>query len=403
MTTPNSDSAALAPNVFRCLWQEAVRANPLYVISAALLAYAVAQLMTEIDPQIGKLGDVSVILAILHVYEIAVLCVATVVLKKRVGAGLDMHGLLIVAALYLGVTFIALDELIAVRPWLGALLVPVALGLAALKLKWYAGLPGVYLPAKYRHAALAILGAHALAPVLNSRDLFPDMNPHVMQGIAWLLGWLSYLLVLRLICTESGSGAGDWDPAEPRIVSAPGDPLATRACGALAVCIAAATSLTHILISDWIADHSFDIARLYPGAAMLAAAIVLLRWRCHRVFGVFEALLTALPFWMLQVLWRKVADDDNPWRAEMLAAPAAQICAASIAFYIALARGTGNRNFYAGLFGPAAAPATTLAWRSQGSIPHFRALATAFMGFATLGLGMLISLYREKLLGKAKE
>ena len=140
MYTPTVDAGReVSPDgIVRWLLREAVRANPLYVISAALLAYALQQLMIEIDPQIGKLGGVIASQMMLHAYEFAVLLVATVVLKQRTRAGLDMHGLLIVGALYMGVTFIALDELVAIRPHMG--MIVASIGLAAVAVN----LPGMH-------------------------------------------------------------------------------------------------------------------------------------------------------------------------------------------------------------------------------------------------------------------
>ncbi|MCY3023720.1 MAG: hypothetical protein NTW87_32470 [Planctomycetota bacterium] len=40
----------------------------------------------------------------------------------------------------------------------------------------------------------------------------------------------------------------------------------------------------------------------------------------------------------------------------------------------------------------------TACWHSRGTIPHFRALASAALGFVLLTAGTLLSLYREKLL-----
>src|SRR5436190_24017620 len=83
----------------RWVLRECVRANPFYVISAALLSYGVLQLNTEIDPRVGKAGGIVAGLVLLHVYEIAILIAATVVLRRRTRGGRDMHGLMLVAGL----------------------------------------------------------------------------------------------------------------------------------------------------------------------------------------------------------------------------------------------------------------------------------------------------------------
>jgi len=127
--------------LLRWLLRECIRANPLYVISAAVLSYGVLKLSEEIDPQIGKTGGITLVLLLLNIYELALLLAATVVLKHRQGeGGRDLHGLTLAAALFLGGSLLALDDLIAICPWLGWLLIPAAMLLAASKLAWYARL-----------------------------------------------------------------------------------------------------------------------------------------------------------------------------------------------------------------------------------------------------------------------
>lgn len=387
---------------WRWLAHEAVRANPLYVISAALLAYAIQQLMEELDPQIGKVREILQIVALLHIYEIAVLIVATVVLKRRARAGLDMHGLLIVAALFLGASFIALDELTMIRPWLGAALIAATLALAAIKLAWYARLPGVLLPWRYRAVVLAILGAHALSPLLGARQITHPLTPAAAQGLAWLAGWVSLLPVLYLIIVECRTQRTKGDPQSQDLPAEPIpqyiDPLGTRLCCAWAVGVAALMGVTHLFVSDWIHDYPSETARVYPAAAILAAAIVLLRWRLWHAFGFFDAALAIAPLWMLQELTRQFAVSGIISNAEVLLTPWVQLCAASFILYIALARGTGCKQFYAGLAGPVLAPAYVAGWKWRNNLPHFRALVTAGLGFAALVGGMILSLNRERLL-----
>ncbi len=386
---------------FRWLLREAVRANPMYVISAALVAYAIEQLMTDLDPQIGKLAGIVTVLGLLHLYEIAALVVATIVLKRRTRGGLDMHGLLIVAALYLGATFIALDELIAIRPTLGLILVPLSLLAAAFKLYWYSRLPGVFFPARFRNVMLVLLGAHSLSPLVNSGALLRGVDPVVSQGYAWLVGWCAFLWVLHLICTETGVRTAS--PSSLRSDDAlPPDPLATRNCGIFAVTIASATSLTHLLVSDWIFDRTYDFARLYPLLIIAAASFVLIRWRNHRAFGFFESALALAPCCFVQYLWREFVVSGQSFNLVTALSPAGQVWAAAIAFYIVLAQGTGNRAFYAGITSSAIVPIWVPLWKQRSGIPYFRALLTAGLGFVSLALGLIVSLYREAWLKKLK-
>lgn len=389
----NSPAAPHSGGLLRWLLHEAVRANPLYVISAALLAYAVREFMVEIDPQIGKLGGVIESLVLLHVYEIAVLVVATVVLKRRARGGLDMHGLLIVAAIYMGVTYIALDELVTIRPWLGLAVAVAGLAATAIKLAWYARLPGVCLSARYRWVVLLVLGAHELSPILNSREISEALPPVVAQGLGWMAGWISLSSILWLIHVETLGG-----PSHAENTPIPDDPLATRMCGAWAVCLAATAGITHIFVSDWIFDRTTDNARIAPAAMVLAAAIVLLRWRKNCIFGFFDGIVVAAPILIIEEIWRALAADEIRLSWEFLLSSAMQVRFASAVFYCALARGTGRALFYTGLGGPLLVPYCVTAWRSRESTPHFRAMLATCLGFASLALGMLVSLFREKLL-----
>ncbi|HLX61486.1 MAG TPA: hypothetical protein VKX17_09410 [Planctomycetota bacterium] len=410
--------------LFRWLLREAVRANPLYVISAALLAYAIQQLMEELDAQVGRLRDVLTILALLHVYECAVLIVATVVLKRRARGGLDMHGLMIVAALFLGASFIALDELAMIAPLLGLALTAATLILAALKAWWYAQLPGVWLPLRYRGAMLAILGAHALSVLLGSREIvYASFLPHA-QNVAWLCGWAALAWVLWLVAKECAARgpspaaiaaeieAPAVDTAEPerpfgdaaaldvqgRMQQEPIDPLATRMCGVWAVSAAAAMGVTHLFVSDWILERPIDVLHAYPALSIVAAALVLLRRRMRCAFGFFDASLSAVPAVLLGELYIRTAAPDFSFQWNSLLSAATQLRAAAILACVVLAHCTGWMYFYAGLVAPLGEPAALAAWRTRGEIAHFRAWLTAALGFAVLIAGMLVSLYRERLL-----
>jgi hypothetical protein len=77
---------------------------------------------------------------------------------------------------------------------------------------------------------------------------------------------------------------------------------------------------------------------------------------------------------------------------------AAQVWLAAVAFYVGLAWTTGRRTFYAGLLGPVVAPSWALLSRARASTPLVRALASAGLGFLCMIAGVVVSLYRERLL-----
>jgi len=381
----------------RWVLRECVRANPFYVISAALLGYGVTQLNTEIDPQIGKAGGIILSLALLHIYELAVLITATIVLRRRSGGGRDLHGLTLVAGLFLGGSFLVLDELIAIWPWLGFVLVPAALMLGAWKLSRYAHLPGIYLPRLYRTVMLLVIGAHSISALLGSPDVGMLIGAKAVQNLAWFLGWLSLIPVLYTVDRFNR------DRIEPRTMHkdpSESDPLLMHRCGGLGISLAIATGMAHLHGSDWVFDRPDNPALLLPALTMLAACMLLLRWRAAPSFGFINFLLASLPAILVQWIWTEHSPYDGAWDLATLTGPATQLLLASLVFYLMLAWTTQRKVFYSGLGAALAAPVWTYAWRVRNGIPHYRALANILAGFFLLAMGMIVSLFRDKLLAR---
>lgn len=383
---------------WKWILRECVRANPFYVISAALLAYGVMQLNVELDPQIGKAGGIVIGLVLLHLYELCVMGVATVVLKRRTCGGRDLHGLMLVASLFLGGSFLALDELIAIWPWLGMILVPSAVLLAAAKLAWYARLPGMLLPLSYRCLALAIIAAHSVSPLLGSPEVKLAIGLETAQSLGWFAGWLSLLGILWLIPREMPRFREETSTPELAEAQAALDPLVKRRCGGLLIAMAIATGMLHLAGSDWVFDRPADNRLYYPALTILGAGIMMLRWRGGQAMDRLNSMLAVAPAVALQWVWQRLARADANWDMALLFGPAVQSCIASVIFYTALARVTRRSEFYLGLAGTVAAPIWPLAWRTRNSVPHFRAYVSVGMGFVSLIAGMCVSLYRERLL-----
>ena len=378
----------------RWVLRECVRANPLYVFSAALLAYSVLQLNTEIDPQIGKLSGIVISLVLLHLYEFAVLAAATVVLTRRTGGGGDLHGLMLVAGLFLGGSFLALDELAAISPTYGLILVPAGLLLAAFKAELYSRLPGIYLPRWSTLAVLVVIAGHSISTLLGSKAVEERIGIDGAQRLAWFCGWVSLLPILPLIWFESrraklrtARGEGE-TPAS--------DPLTTPRCMAGALLMALGTGLAHLIASDWVFDRTPQRLLHWPEIAVFTTAWLLLRWHRAPRFSFWNCALFAFPALAIQWIWPGDTTSEAAGRLAWLLCPAFQFWTASVAIYLALAQFTGRKICYAGLLGPALPPVQ--AWLTRWRIPHVRALVSAVLGFAALLAGTLVSLNRERIL-----
>ncbi len=374
-----------------CRWvlRECVRANPLYVISAAFLAYGVTQLNSEIDPQVGKAGGIIAGLSLMHAYEIAVLGVAIFILRRRSGGGRDLHGMMLVAGLFMGGSFIVLDELVAIWPWLGYVLIPATLALATFKLAVYSRLPGIALPRSYRGVALLILGAHSVSSLLGTQSLKMALGLPILQGLGWMDGWASLLSILWLAWRES---------RVPVQVSPGTDILMTRWCGIWFVFLAAVSGLIHLVATDWIFDRTWHIENFYAPATVLLSVFILLRFQRAGLADFWIWSLGLLQAAGLQWLWQEHSREGCIWNAELFFGAANQACFATLAATLLLVRYTGKLEFLYGLAGAVGAPSWAWVSKSRSMIPHFRAFVSSAIGFALLLGGMIVSLYRDRLL-----
>jgi len=131
---------------------------------------------------------------------------------------------------------------------------------------------------------------------------------------------------------------------------------------------------------------------------VLSASIILLRWKRGCSFGTFDGLLATVPFLIVEELWRALPSNGQRWDWAFVLGVAMQVRMASVVFYCALALGTRCSRFYAGLAAPFAVPFMIYGWREREIIPNFRAVAAACLGFVTLAMGMVVSLFRERLM-----
>lgn len=378
--------------LMRWMLRECVRANPLYVISAALTGYGILKLNEDIDPQIGKTGGILAVLLLINLYEYTVLAVATIVLKHRqTEGGRDLHGLMLVAALFLGGALLALDELIVLYPSFGWIIILTALILIYGKMSWYASLPGVYLPRRFRWVLLLILASHALSALLGDRQLVAGMDETTVQNLGWLPGWSSLIGVLWLIWHEHAMPV-------PEQSGRFADPLQTRWCGAWAIIVSTFMGIAHLFASDWVFDRPVDPVRILPSITILCACVMLLFW-FHGWRCTYKAqLLWAAPALALEWIWWACPIWKQPFKIDILVSTTSQMFLAVGLTYVAMAWATRQRAFYLGLLALVAGPAEVLFDRARQSTPHFRALLSTVLGFIVLILGMLMSLFRRRLL-----
>ena len=149
-----------------------------------------------------------------------------------------------------------------------------------------------------------------------------------------------------------------------------------------------------MIASDWVLDWPFEWTRLFPMGVLAIEFVVLLRWMFQRAVAWADVYLAAFP---LVALWA-AADDvaGMTWNAAGVLGPRVQLWAASVIFFVTLARLTGAAIFYAGTAPVLLAPLGVAGWKSRFLIPHVRVWASAVCGFALLGLGMIVSIYRER-------
>lgn len=385
----------------RWFLRECVRANPFYVFSAATLSYGVLQLNAEVDPQVGKLRGIVTALLLLHVYEFCLLIAATIVLRRRgEEGGRDLHGLTIVATLFLGGSLVALDELIALYnrdAGMVCALIAGTLVLAGLKLMVYARQPGVYLPLRHRAGALLVLTAHSVSALLGLETLRDSWGVGVTQGLSWLCGWLSFVVVFALVTLEGRTPEIKEVPREVMSldeVAAPKpvvDALQTGWSGAWLIALSMGLGIVHLFSADWVFDRSTEFARVLPAAVQLAAIVMLLRWQRRRAMTVRSFALCVAPVALAHLYGATHSPQFNAGPLMMFAGLTVQLGLSAAVFYVALAISTRNPMYLTGLAGLVAAPVVLL-WQ------RFRAVASIGLGFVLLGAGVVLSLHRQRLL-----
>jgi len=377
------------------LLRECVRANPLYVISASLFGWGVLELSRSLDPRVWDVASVCAVAALIHVYEICLLAVATVVLMKRREGGRDMHGLLIVAALFLSGGMIALDEMINLWPGYAPAWIAGALILAFLKLEWYGRLPGLHVPPRYRRTALAVLAAHCVPALLASEPFASRLSVAQQAGLGWLAGWASLAGVFVLLALELRRDYARlkdfsiWDVTEAQLVR-------THVPGVWLLVLTSVLGLVHAYVTDWIFDRPLQAHWALPAFSLAVAMWLLTRFTFRPSWNIFNLALAVAPAavtiwaWSAPRSWR-TDFDDGTW----LGLGVQLAWAASLA-YLGLAWATRRKVFLLGLIGSAGAPL----WLPVKYFVLRQARSTVLIttGFLTLFGGMLLSLYRERLL-----
>jgi hypothetical protein len=377
------------------LLRECVRANPLYVISACLFGWGVLELSRTLDPAVWDVAPVCAVAALIHVYELCLLAVATVVLMKRREGGRDMHGLLIVAALFLSGGLIALDEMINLWPGYAPAWIAGALVLAFVKLEWYGRLPGFHMPPHYRRTALAVLAAHCVPALLASEPFASQLSVAQRAGLGWLAGWASLVAVFMLLALELRRDYARlkdfnlWDLTEAQVIR-------THVPGVWLLVLTSVLGLLHAYVTDWIFDRPMQAHWALPALSLAAAMWLLTRFTFRPYWNFFNLALAVAPAaaamwaWSATRSWRTEFDNSG-W----LTLGVQLTMAASLA-YLGLAWATRRKVFLLGLLGTAGGPV----WLPVKAflLKQTRSTVLISTGFLTLFGGMLLSLYRERLL-----
>ncbi len=404
--------------LLRWLLRECVRANPLYVISALLIMYGLFELNHEIDQKGWQTGAHLSAYALLQFYEASLLVVATVVLRRRrkTVPGMDCHGLMIVVAIFLSGSFLAQDELVAQGLGWSALLVPLSLVLAWAKITWYARLPGIYLPLPFQRALLAVIMAHTLGSLWGLLEITALRKAYSMQSLAWLLGWLSLMVIFFLIhygyasrtaSQRANSHSNNLDGETRRRASGPGfenrvhpDPLTLPRCGFTAIGIATVLGMAHLVACDWVFDRPLAAEFCAPALVILAASFALHRHRTGRGWSKLSMYGRVAPAMIVEIIWW----NHPPWASEnhlaAVMSPASQVGLAATLAYTGLAWSTRRWSFLWGLSAPVTAPVWSGLANWKNRIPFFASIVSVAIGFTALFFGMLVSIYRDLLLKK---
>jgi hypothetical protein len=313
-----------------------------------------------------------------------------VLTHRKARGGRDLHGLTLVAILFLSGSFLALDELVVLWPGMGPYLVPLAVAWAALKMKFYSTLPGMNLPARYRWTITALLAGSSLSPLLGDLKLRELLGTETARNIGWMGGWVSCLACATLVFTERDAAVQHGKRGRPYAFDTI-EVLQTRWCGGWAVLITLVLGCLHLIASDWIFDRKSDYQLFVPMIIAAAAAFQLREWFLGTRVTSMRIIKFAIPSVLSVWLW---FHGNNSLTGDVFT-PAAQILFASAAFYLAMAWGTGRREFYIGLAGPLLALPAKWAWVSRA-----KAFIAIVGGFVLLGLGVAASLLRDKLLSR---
>ncbi|HYF49715.1 MAG TPA: hypothetical protein VEJ63_09935 [Planctomycetota bacterium] len=377
------------------LLRECVRANPLYVISAMLLMYGLVQLNTALAAPAGAVDLSLLIFGLLHAYEVAVLAAATVVLQRRqLRGGRDLHGMAMVAVIFLGGSFLALDELITIWPEHGAMMLGAVLLWTAVKLRWYAALPGIVLSRVYRWAILVILAGHSVSSLLGDESTVKALGGiEAARNLGWLCGWISTFAAVLLVYVErEAATAHAWRGFPFDFTTT--DVLQTLWCGGWGVLFAWALGVLHLFGSDWVFDRGFNRMLVLPEAIAVLCALMLRWWFFRKRVTFWRFIMFAAPSLLSAWVWVKFAQRPQPLDAGIWLTPVLQIAFCAAAFYLALAAATRRLEFCAGLVLPVMTPAVLMLW---GRV-WWRAVLTVAGGFLALGAGVVLSLCRDRLL-----
>jgi len=375
--------------------RECVRANPLYVISALLFGWGVLELSRSLDPKVWDAVGVCAVAGLIHVYEICLLGVATVVLIKRREGGRDMHGLLIVAALFLSGGLIALDEMSNLWPGYAPVWISAALMLAFIKLEWYGRLPGFHMPPRYRRMALAVLAAHCVPALLASEPFSLHLTVAQRATFGWLTGWASLVGVFVLLALELRRDYARlkefslWDLTEAELVR-------THVPGVWLLMLTCSLGLVHAYVTDWIFDRPIQAHWALPTLSLAAAMWLLTRFTFKPRWTTLNVTLAVAPAVVTMWAWSAPRAWWTEFEHSTWLGLGVQLAFAASLAYIGLAWATRRKVFLLGLIGSAGAPF----WMPVKGfcLRQTRSTVLITTGFLSLFGGMLVSLYRERLL-----
>jgi len=202
----------LSRPVTLAMWRRFFRisgANILYCLSALSILYGIAQIITPVLAKSDALGKTLPCIGALHVYELALLGVlALIVLWRNVTD--DAVFLVILIALFLTASAIAIDSVANDNPWVAVLVGVASLGIAALKL-WVMRRAIVLQIERLLLIGLGMLLAWNFLMSSSMAFLVKyDLNTEAVMRAAWLVGWLVMLaggILMLLHAARTPTGA----------------------------------------------------------------------------------------------------------------------------------------------------------------------------------------------------